>query len=96
MEIKKNLEGTKLTIALTGRLDTVTSSQLEAALAYDGLTELVFDIEGLEYVSSAGLRLFLSAQKVMNKQGTMTIRGAQPVVKEVFDITGFSDIFTLV
>ena len=96
MEILKTLEGTKQTITLKGRLDTITAPQLEQELKYDGLTELVFEIADLDYVSSAGLRLFLSAQKVMAKQGQMVIKGAKPVVKEVFDITGFSDILTLI
>lgn len=96
MEIRKSQEGTRLTITLKGRLDTTTAPQLEAEFGFDGVTELVFDISGLDYVSSAGLRLFLSAHKTMLKQGDMKIQGAQPVVKEVFDITGFADILNLV
>ena len=96
MDIAKNLDAGRLTITVTGRLDTVTTPQLERELDLNGVTELLFDIAGVEYVSSAGLRLFLTAQKTMAKQGSMTIRGARPVVREVFDITGFSAILTLV
>ena len=93
MDIQKNVEGEKLTIAVNGRLDTLSAPQLEAELKLDGVTELIFDLSGLEYTSSAGLRVLLSAQKTMNRQGRMVVRGVQPAVKEVFDITGFSDIF---
>ena len=96
MEILKQQEGEKLTITLKGRLDTTTAPELEKELALAGVKELVFEIAGLDYVSSAGLRLFLSAHKTMLKQGEMTIAGAVPVVREVFDITGFSDILNLV
>ena len=95
MDIVKTKEGEKLVVVLNGRLDTVTAPQLEAELDLSGVKELVFDIAGLDYVSSAGLRLFLSSQKTMSKVGTMVIRGAKPIVKEVFDITGFTDIFTM-
>ena len=94
MEIKKTVEGSKLTLAPVGRVDTLTAPELEGALALDGVTELVFDLVELEYISSAGLRVLLSAQKTMNKQGSMTVLNPKPAVKEVFDITGFSDIFT--
>ncbi len=96
MDIEKKLEGTKLTLAPIGRLDTITAPELEAALVYDGVEELVFDLSRLEYISSAGLRVLMAAQKRMMKQGSMIISGAKPMVKEVFDITGFSDIFTIV
>ena len=96
MDIVKASEGGKLTITVTGRLDTVPTPRLERELALEGVTELLFDIAGVEYVSSAGLRLFLMAQKTMAKQGSMAIRGARPVVREVFDITGFSGILTLI
>lgn len=96
MEISKNVEGAKLTLAPVGRLDTITAPELEAAISYDGVEELVFDLSGLEYISSAGLRVLMAAQKRMMKQGSMAIAGAKPMVREVFDITGFSDIFTLV
>ncbi len=95
MELQKSVDGDKLTVAVNGRLDTLSSPELEAELKLDGVKELVFDLSGLEYTSSAGLRVLLSAQKTMNRQGRMVIHGVQPAVKEVFDLTGFSDIFTL-
>ena len=93
MEIKKNREGDKLVLAPQGRIDTVTAPDLESAVVLDGVAELVFDLSAVDYVSSAGLRVLLSAQKKMAK-GKMVIANARPAVKEVFDITGFSDIFT--
>ena len=97
MDIKKNKNGTKLTLSISGRLDTMTAPKLEAELKQNisGLTELVFDIAELDYISSAGLRVLLSAQKVMNKQGDMTIRNANEEVMEVFEITGFIDILNI-
>lgn len=98
MTITKNLEGTSLTVALDGRLDTTTAPSLEAELKHslDGITELIFDFEKLAYTSSAGLRILLSAQKVMNKQGTMLVKNVNDDIAEVFDVTGFSDILTIV
>ena len=93
MEIKKTVEGAKLTLAPVGRVDTLTSPELEAAIVLDGVEELVFDLGAVDYISSAGLRVLLSAQKKMAGK-KMVIAQAKPVVKEVFDITGFSDIFT--
>lgn len=97
MTINKALEGSKLTILLEGRLDTTTSPSLEAELkgALDGITELVFDFEKLEYISSAGLRILLATQKVMNKQGSMVIKHVNEVIDEVFEVTGFADILTV-
>lgn len=97
MTINKDLEGTKLTILLEGRLDTTTSPSLEAELkkGLDGITELTFDFEKLEYISSAGLRILLAAQKVMNKQGSMVVKNVNDVIAEVFEVTGFSDILTV-
>ena len=97
LDIKKNLEGTKLEFVLDGRLDTITAPQLEEEVkaSIDGITELVFDFSNLAYVSSAGLRVLLSAQKTMNKQGTMVVRNATEEVKEIFEVTGFSDILTI-
>lgn len=95
MEIAKKAEGSKLMVTLTGRLDTVSAPQLEGELDLAGVEDLVFDIAGVDYVSSAGLRLFLTAQKAMAQQGKMTIVGAQRAVLEVFDMTGLADIFTL-
>ncbi|MBE7004142.1 MAG: STAS domain-containing protein [Ruminococcaceae bacterium] len=89
--------GSKLTVALEGRLDTTTAPQLEEGLrdSLGGVTELVFDLAKLEYVSSAGLRVFLSAQKTMNKQGKMVIRNANSAIMDVFEVTGFSDILRI-
>ena len=97
MTINKNLDGSKLTIALEGRLDTTTSPQLETELrnSVNGITELVFDFDKLDYISSAGLRVLLSAQKVMNKQGEMTITNVKPEIMEIFDVTGFVDILNI-
>ena len=98
MTISKALEGSKLTIMLEGRLDTKTSPALEAELkdALTGITELVFDFEKLEYISSAGLRILLANQKIMNKQGSMVIKNVNEVIAEVFEVTGFADILTVI
>lgn len=98
MTIDKTQDGSRLTVALTGRLDTTTSPQLEGELkqSLNGITELFFDFAGLEYISSAGLRILLGAQKVMNKQGSMAIRNVNEVIAEVFEITGFADILTII
>ncbi len=96
MTITKTATGATLTLALEGRLDTTTAPQLEEALkAIDGITELTLDFAKLEYISSAGLRVLLAAQKKMNQQGKMTITNVCDDIKEVFDITGFSDILTI-
>ena len=97
MEIVKNKDGAVLNVALNGRLDTTTAPQLEGEVQPDlpGVTELNFDFSGLEYISSAGLRVLLSCQKIMNKQGSMVIRNANEDICEVFEITGFSDILTV-
>ncbi len=97
MNIAKTLEGTTLTIAPEGRLDTTTSPQLETLLAsaLDNVTELIFDFAKLDYLSSAGLRVLLSAQKRMNQQGKMKLLNVNATVKEVFDITGFADFLTI-
>ena len=97
MDIIKNQEGSRVNIALKGRLDTTTSPQLEAELrpVLSKATELNFDLADLQYVSSAGLRVFLSAQKVMNKQGDMTLRNVSPEIMEIFEVTGFVDILNI-
>lgn len=97
MEIKKTQNEKLLTIALEGRLDTTTAPELEAVLkdSLEGTEELVFDFSGLEYISSAGLRVLLAAQKTMNNQGTMKVQGVSEVVNEVFEVTGFTDILTI-
>ena len=97
LNIMKNANGNDLKVILEGRLDTTTAPQLEAELssALSGVTALKFDLAKLEYISSAGLRVLLSAQKTMNKQGTMVITGVSTEVQEIFDVTGFSDILTI-
>lgn len=97
MEIIKNQNGTELNIELIGRLDTTTAPELDNELktALEGVDKLVFDFTKLEYISSAGLRVLLAAQKVMNKQGEMILTNVNDDVKEVFEITGFVDILTI-
>ena len=97
MNIESNKNGSALTLALEGRLDTTTAPQLEGELktALAGVSELTFDLGKLEYISSAGLRVLLSAQKTMNKQGTMKIIHANAMILEIFEVTGFSDILTI-
>ena len=97
MNIIKVKEDSVLHLRLEGRLDTTTAPQLEEELKQSiaDVTELVMDFEALEYISSAGLRVLLSAQKIMNKQGEMRLTGVTEAVREVFDITGFSDILTI-
>ncbi len=97
MTIGKKQNGDELTVVLEGRLDTTTAPKLEAELkrSLDGIKALVFDIEKLEYISSAGLRVLLSAQKVMNKQGEMKIIGANEAIMEIFEVTGFVDILNI-
>lgn len=97
MEIIKKPDNQKLEIELVGRLDTTTAPQLEETVnsSLDGVTELVMNFEKLEYISSAGLRVLLSAQKQMNKQGKMVVKSVNDDINEVFEITGFSDILTI-
>ena len=98
MTISKKLEGTKLELLVEGRLDTTTSPMLEAELkeSMEGITELIFNFEKLDYISSAGLRILLAAQKIMNKQGSMVVKNVNNVISEVFEVTGFSDILTVI
>lgn len=97
MTIHKTVNGTSLGVALEGRLDTTTAPQLEAELksSLSGVTQLAFDFAELQYISSAGLRVLLSTQKVMNHQGTMVVRNANETILEVFEDTGFIDILTV-
>ena len=97
MTITKTAEGSALSLALEGRLDTTTAPQLEAEIngSIEGVTNLVMDFEKLEYISSAGLRVLLAAQKIMNKQGEMKLVNVCDDIKEVFEITGFADILTV-
>jgi anti-sigma B factor antagonist len=97
MTIEKTANGTELTMSIVGRLDTTTAPQLEAALkeSYAGVTKLVFDFAELAYLSSAGLRVLLQAQKTMNKQGEMVIKNVNETINDIFDVTGFIDILTI-
>ena len=97
MTIEKTLNGAELTVAVTDRLDTITAPELETSLreSYAGVSKLVLDFAALDYVSSAGLRVILQAQKTMNKQGEMVIRNVNESINEVFEVTGFIDILTI-
>ena len=97
MEIMQNKNESSLNITLRGRLDTTTAPQLEEAIAsaITGVTTLIFDFSTLDYISSAGLRVLLSVQKQMNKQGEMKIMNVNETVMEVFEVTGFNDILTI-
>lgn len=97
MTIEKNREGETLTLSPAGRLDTTTAPQLEAVVLGElgGVTKLIFDFSGLEYISSAGLRVLLEAQKTMNRQGSMTVRGVGASVMEVLEVTGFGGILNI-
>ena len=97
MTIERTVNGTVVTLKIVGRLDTTTAPVLEAVV--DGckadVKELILDCSALEYVSSAGLRVILKAQKQMNVQGTMKLTNVNEAIMEVFDITGFADILTI-
>ena len=97
MTITETKNGSALTVALEGRLDTMTAPELEEKLnaALTDVTELTFDLEKLEYISSAGLRVLLSAQKTMNRQGSMKVLHPNEIIREIFEVTGFSDILTI-
>ncbi|MCI6810927.1 MAG: STAS domain-containing protein [Lachnospiraceae bacterium] len=97
MKIENTTNGNEMELALSGRLDTITAPQLEAELKknIDGITSLLFDFSDLEYLSSAGLRVLLAAQKVMNKQGSMVIKNVNDTIMEIFEVTGFADILTI-
>ncbi len=97
MNINKIQNGSELTIELEGRLDTVSAPSLEAELKKDinGVQTLIFDFAKLEYLSSAGLRVLLASQKVMNRQGEMKIRNVNSTISDIFEVTGFSEILTV-
>lgn len=97
MTIHQTKQDTTLTLAIEGRLETITAPELEAVLQQelDGITELTFDLSQLDYISSAGLRVLLSAQKKMNRQGSMKVTGVNEIVMEIFEVTGFVDILTI-
>ncbi len=98
MKINKTLNGKKLNVALEGRMDTSTAPELEAVLKnhLDDIEELTIDMAELEYLSSAGLRVLLGAQKTMNRQGRMTVANVNDTIMEIFEVTGFSEILTIV
>ena len=97
MKITKNMNGTELTISLEGRLDTTTAPELEQTLkdSMESANTLTLDFSKLDYISSAGLRVLLSAHKAMTKKNGMKVVNANEMVKEVFDVTGFADILTI-
>mgnify|MGYP002559324519 FL=1 len=97
MNIQKTVSGAALTVALEGRLDTTTAPKLEEEPrgSVDGVSRLVFDLAKLEYISSAGLRVLLAMQKLMNQQGEMVLQNVNEAVMEVFEVTGFSDILCI-
>lgn len=97
MEIKTAKAGSELVIALEGRLDTITAPQFEAEVnkGFDGITSLIIDMHKLDYISSAGLRVLLKAQKIMAKQGSMTVKNVSQELKDIFEVTGFNDILNI-
>ena len=97
MTIEKTMTGAVAVLKMIGRLDTTTAPELEATIdgCTAGIRELVLDCSGLEYVSSAGLRVILKAQKLMKEQGSMKLTHVNETIMEVFDITGFADILTI-
>ena len=97
MTIQKTMNNTELTVTLSGRLDTTTAPQLEQELkaSIEGVESLILDFAALDYLSSAGLRVLLAAQKMMNKQGRMVVRNVNETIAEIFDVTGFCDILTI-
>ena len=97
LNIKKSIENGKAAFSLEGRLDTTTAPDLDKAFndTLDGVSELTLDFSSLDYISSAGLRVLLSAQKLMNKRGEMKITHVNEIIMEIFDVTGFSGILTI-
>ena len=97
LNIKSQKNASELTVELSGRLDTNTAPELETMLktALEGVEELTFDFEKLDYISSAGLRVLLAAQKTMNQQGSMKVKNANEIIMEIFEVTGFADILTI-
>ena len=97
MKIPKTQNGNSLYLALEGRLDTNTAPELEASIkgSIDGVEELTIDMEALDYLSSAGLRVLLGTQKIMNKQGSMRVTHVNDTIMDIFEVTGFADILTI-
>ena len=99
MNVQKKVNGSALTLAIEGRLDTTTAPELESVISssFDGIDAVTLDLSALDYISSAGLRVLLSAQKKMTaKGGTLEVTGVNETVGEIFEVTGFSDILTIV
>lgn len=98
MNIKQKSEGKKVTISITGRIDTSTAPQLQEYLkeAMPGVEELILDLTEVDYISSAGLRVILFAQKTMNSQGSMSVSNANKDILEIFELTGFTDILNII
>ena len=98
MIINSKQEGNRLEISLSGRLDTITAPQLEDELKQlpEDITELMFDFAELDYISSAGLRVLLAEQKIMNRRGSMAVKNVNKVIAEVFEVTGFANILTII
>lgn len=98
MRITKIQNGNNLTVALEGRLDTSTAAELDSVFAnsLEGVAELTIDMAALDYLSSAGLRVLLGAQKTMNKQGSMKVANVNDMIMEIFEVTGFADILTII
>lgn len=97
MTITKETKDSTLIVKVEGRIDTNTSPDLEMELksSLDGVKDLIFDFADVDYISSAGLRVLLSAQKTMNKQGSMKLTGVRSEIMEIFEVTGFTDILTI-
>lgn len=97
MTIDKVRDDGRLTVSISGRMDTMTAPEVDKAIKgkLDSVSELVFDFSGLDYISSSGLRVLLAAQKVMNKKGRMAIKNVCQTVMDVFEVTGFSSILTI-
>ena len=97
LDINRTIENGKALFTLTGRLDTTTAPELEKELkdSLDSVSELTLDFAGLDYISAAGLRVLLAAQKTMNKQGSMKLKNVNDTIMEIFEVTGFSDILTV-
>ncbi|MBP0969701.1 MAG: STAS domain-containing protein [Oscillospiraceae bacterium] len=97
LKVNRTVENEKVEISLEGELDTVTAPEFEAELreVISGATSLVLDLEKLEYISSAGLRVLLIAQKAMNQQGEMKVVHVNDSIMDIFEVTGFSEILTI-
>ena len=97
MTINKTANGSALTLTVEGRLETTTAPELETIVKneLDGVTELTFDFENLDYISSAGLRILLTAQKKMDQQGSMKVININEIISEIFEVTGFADILVI-